>query len=95
MSAEMIRRRNLPHWDVPIAAYFVTVCLDGSIPARGLLDLANYRTELSRRPRPQDAARASASSTVSTATPPRNATGISNAPAPSGNANRTTIGPHQ
>jgi putative transposase len=54
MSLETIRRRNLPHWDVPTAAYFVTVCLDGSIPARGLLDLANYRTELSRRPRPQD-----------------------------------------
>ena len=34
-SSEIIRRRNLPHWDVPTAAYFVTVCLDDSIPARG------------------------------------------------------------
>jgi len=50
----MIRRRRLPHWDVPTAAYFVTVCLDGSIPARGLLDLQNYRAELDRRPRPKD-----------------------------------------
>jgi type I restriction enzyme R subunit len=42
----------LPHWDVPHAAYFVTTCLEGSIPARGLLDLNNYRAELKRRPRP-------------------------------------------
>src|SRR3954447_25407819 len=51
---QIIRRRYLPHWDVPTAAYFVTVCLDGSIPARGLLDLQTYRSELSRRPRPND-----------------------------------------
>lgn len=51
---EVIRRRNLPHWDVPTAAYFVTVCLQGSIPARGLLDLKSYRAELDRRPRPPD-----------------------------------------
>lgn len=53
-SSEIFRRRNLPHWDVPTAAYFVTVCLEGSIPARGLLDLQSYRTELKRRPRPRD-----------------------------------------
>jgi len=51
---EMIRRRDLPHWDVPGAAYFVTACLEGSIPARGLLDLNGYRAELRNRPRPQD-----------------------------------------
>jgi putative transposase len=50
--SEVIRRRNLPHWDVPTAAYFVTTCLKGSIPARGLLDLASYRTQLEQRPRP-------------------------------------------
>src|SRR5215218_4057009 len=51
---EIIRRRTLPHWDVPTAAYFVTICLEGSIPARGLLDLSSYRTELVQRPRPTD-----------------------------------------
>jgi type I restriction enzyme R subunit len=51
-TSEVIRRRILPHWDVPTAAYFVTVCLDGSIPASGLLDLQSYRTELEQRPRP-------------------------------------------
>lgn len=46
------RHRDLPHWDVPGAIYFVTACLDGSIPAQGLLDIASYRTNLARRPRP-------------------------------------------
>src|SRR5207249_784295 len=49
---ERIRRRNLPHWDVPHAAFFVTSCLEGSIPAQGLLDIDRYRAELWRRPRP-------------------------------------------
>jgi REP-associated tyrosine transposase len=52
--SELIRRRALPHWDVPHAAYFVTSCLEGSIPARGLLDVENYRIDLERRPRPKD-----------------------------------------
>ena len=39
---------------MPTAAYFVTVCLEGSIPARGLLDLQSYRAELEQRPRPAD-----------------------------------------
>ncbi|MBI3823834.1 MAG: hypothetical protein HY289_14285, partial [Planctomycetes bacterium] len=46
------RRRRLPHWDVPGAAYFVTTCLDGSIPAQGLLDIDGYRKELEKQPRP-------------------------------------------
>jgi putative transposase len=50
---ELVRRRNLPHWDVPHAAYFITTCLQDSIPARGLLDLDHYRAELRRRPRPE------------------------------------------
>jgi REP element-mobilizing transposase RayT len=53
MNQEIIRRRNLPHWDKPAAAYFVTTCLHGSIPAKGLLDIASRRQELSRRPRPE------------------------------------------
>ena len=52
--AERFRRRRLPHWDVPGAAYFVTSCLHGSIPARGLLQLADYRTEVAARRRPAD-----------------------------------------
>jgi type I restriction enzyme R subunit len=53
-ASEVIRRRNLPHWDVQSAAYFVTTCLEGSIPARGLVDLEGYRRELLRRPRPAE-----------------------------------------
>jgi type I restriction enzyme R subunit len=49
---ESIRRRRLPHWDVPDAAYFITTCLAGSIPAQGLLDLEYYRATLAQRPRP-------------------------------------------
>jgi type I restriction enzyme R subunit len=49
---ERIRRRHLPHWDVPHAAYFVTSCLEGSIPARGLLEIERYHAELQRRPPP-------------------------------------------
>jgi type I restriction enzyme R subunit len=52
MERERIRRRHLPHWDVPGAAYFVTVCLDGSIPAQGLLDLADFGKQLEQRPMP-------------------------------------------
>jgi REP element-mobilizing transposase RayT len=48
----LFRRRNLPHWDMPGAVYFVTACLDGSIPAEGLLDLTQYQEELSQRPIP-------------------------------------------
>lgn len=48
----LIRHRNLPHWDVPGATYFITSCLDGSIPALGLLDIANYARELETRSQP-------------------------------------------
>lgn len=54
MDRELIRRRYLPHWDVPDAAYFVTTCLFGSIPAQGLLDIAAHRRTLQKRPRPKD-----------------------------------------
>jgi putative transposase len=50
---ETLRRRRLPHWDVPEAAYFLTTCLAGSIPAQGLLDIDHHRAELGRRPRPE------------------------------------------
>jgi putative transposase len=51
METERIRRRNLPHWDVPGAAYFVTSCLAGSIPAQGFLDIDGYRISLKDRQR--------------------------------------------
>jgi len=49
----VVRHRHLPHWDVPGGSYFVTTCLDGSIPAQGLLDLAKYVKELASRSRPE------------------------------------------
>jgi putative transposase len=52
MEKEQIRRRHLPHWDIPGATYFITTCLDGSIPAQGLLDIATYEEQLRRRTRP-------------------------------------------
>jgi type I restriction enzyme R subunit len=54
MDEEIVRRRDLPHWDVPGAAYFVTTCLHGSLPAQGLLDVAQFRAELRNHPRPRD-----------------------------------------
>ena len=38
----LFRRRNLPHLDVAGAAYFVTFCLAGSLPARGARLLATH-----------------------------------------------------
>ena len=55
---ERIRRRMLPHWDVPDAAYFVTSCLDGSLSANGKLDIANYRRELEQRTVPPNTTKA-------------------------------------
>ena len=52
MEKERIRRRHLPHWDVPGAVYFITDCLAGSLPARGLLDIAEYEKELQQRSKP-------------------------------------------
>ena len=50
---EQFRRRQLPHWDVPGATYFLTACLRDSIPARGLVEIAAYRKSLEHRPRPE------------------------------------------
>lgn len=50
---EMFRRRRLPHWDLPGATYFITTCLEGSIPAEGLLDVIRYRTSLDQQKRPE------------------------------------------
>ena len=36
---ERFRRRDLPHWDLHGATYFVTCCLAGSIPALGRLPI--------------------------------------------------------
>jgi len=49
---ERFRRRDLPHWDVPGATDFVTSCLEGSIPAQGLLDIASFEKTLRQRSRP-------------------------------------------
>ena len=51
MSEGIFRRRRLPHWDVEDATYFVTTCLEGSIPALGLARLKKLRADLDRRPR--------------------------------------------
>ena len=51
---EKFRRRHLPHWDLPGATYFITSCLDGSIPAEGLLDIAEYSGQLSHREKPDN-----------------------------------------
>ena len=53
MHRQSFTRRRLPHWDVPDAAYFLTTCLEGSIPAQGRLDLERHRDELAHRPRPE------------------------------------------
>ena len=55
MEAEgIVRRRRLPHWDLPGAVYFVTTCLKGSIPAQGLLDIQDFRIKVDKRPQPGD-----------------------------------------
>jgi putative transposase len=50
---EHFRRRRLPHVDRTGAIYFVTSCLDGSIPVLGLKEIANYRRSLAARAIPQ------------------------------------------
>jgi REP-associated tyrosine transposase len=50
MDREVIRRRNLPHWDMPGAPFFVTTCLEGSIPAQGLLEIDRFRLKLRKQP---------------------------------------------
>lgn len=54
IDGEVFRRRNLPHWDVPGACYFVTSCLEGSIPAQGLLELRQLQQGVKRAKRPAD-----------------------------------------
>jgi putative transposase len=54
MTEGLFRRRHLPHWDVENGAYFVTTCLDGNIPAKGLVGLYRYREELEARDKPID-----------------------------------------
>ena len=45
MEARLTRRR-LPHLDIPGATYFVTSCLNGSIPALGLTNLRQRQEAL-------------------------------------------------
>lgn len=47
-----VRRRMLPHWDVPGGTYFVTACLYDSLPAQGVLDIRNLEHRLQRQVRP-------------------------------------------
>ncbi len=54
MQDGLFRRRRLPHWDVEDGTYFVTTCLEGSIPAQGLVELCRYRDELEARCKPAD-----------------------------------------
>jgi type I restriction enzyme R subunit len=51
---ESIRWRHLPHWDVPGATYFVTSCLEGSIPAQGLRDIERFRDSLAQKQQPKE-----------------------------------------
>lgn len=53
MMKEQFRRRRLPHYDKPGAIYFVTSCLNGSIPALGLNQIAKYRQFLAGKAIPQ------------------------------------------
>src|SRR5881394_3150395 len=46
---EKFRRRRLPHWDIPGGIYFVTSCLEGSIPAEGLLRIREVEKQLVAR----------------------------------------------
>jgi type I restriction enzyme R subunit len=39
---------------LPGATYFITACLDGSIPAEGLLDIVEHQRQLSRREKPEN-----------------------------------------
>jgi REP element-mobilizing transposase RayT len=50
----IIRRRKLPHIDVDGKPYFISGCLDGSIPAAGLKRIYQFRKELDARPTPTD-----------------------------------------
>jgi putative transposase len=52
MPEGLFRRRRLPHLDVEDGTYFITTCLDGSIPARGLAELLRYRDQLDNQRRP-------------------------------------------
>jgi len=47
-----VRHRWLPHWDFPGSTFFITTCLQGSIPASGLLDIHSYRIDLQNREPP-------------------------------------------
>ena len=51
MTEDLVRRRNLPHIDVDGKPYFITACLDGSIPAAGLKKIRDYRSFLEKQPR--------------------------------------------
>lgn len=43
------RRRNLPHWDVEGKPVFITACLQGSLPSKGLAQIKRYRQNLNSK----------------------------------------------
>ena len=49
----LVRRRRLPHVDVPGKPYFITGVLSGSIPASGLKEIREYQEQLDSRPTPK------------------------------------------
>ena len=53
MSEDIVRKRNLPHIDVPGKPYFITACLEGSISAVGLKKIRNFRQHLAAQKRPE------------------------------------------
>ena len=50
----IFRRRNLPHVDVDDKPFFITACLQGSIPAHGLKQIQVYREHLDQRTKPPE-----------------------------------------
>ena len=48
----IVRRRKLPHIDIAGKAYFITGCLAGSIPAKGMKRIQEFREHLEAKPKP-------------------------------------------
>lgn len=53
MPEGIFRRRHLPHWDVEGKPCFITACLAGSISAKGMKRIRQYRRAVDAKPRPE------------------------------------------
>jgi REP element-mobilizing transposase RayT len=62
-TSERFRRRDLPHWDLQGATYFVTNCLAGSIPALGRLPIKAETARSQTQPRSGNSRHTSSAST--------------------------------